>query len=365
MTDLHEQIREMEAAMSKAKYNKSTEHWFGLIKSQIAKLREKIEKKVAGKGGGEGWFVKKTGNSTVILVGFPSVGKSTLLNAITSAKSKVAAYEFTTLDCIPGTLNYNNAKIQILDVPGIISGAAHGRGRGKEVLAMARNADLVLFVIDALHPEYLSTLQKEIYDVGIRINQRKPEVKIAKTTRGGLSMNSTVKLTKVSYDTLEAILKEFKIMNADVVLRDDVDIDQFIDAIEGNRKYVPAIVCVNKIDLVDDKQRKQLHDILPNPIFVSAENKEGLDELKERIFDSLNFIRVYLKEINRKPDLDEPMILTRPATLKTVCEHIHRDFVRKFKFARIWGKSAKFPGQQFRVVEKVLEDGDIVEIHIR
>ncbi len=351
--------------MSKAKYNKATEHWFGLMKSQIAKLREKIEKKAAGKGGGEGWFVKKTGNATVILVGFPSVGKSTLLNAITGAKSKVAAYEFTTLDCIPGTLNYNNAKIQVLDVPGIISGAAYGKGRGKEVLAMARNADLVMFVIDALHPEHFSTLQKEIYDVGIRINQRKPEVKIVKTTRGGLSINSTVKFTKVSYDTLAAILKEFKIMNADVVIRDDVDIDQFIDAIEGNRKYMPAIVCVNKIDLLDDKQRKQLHEILPHPIFVSAEKKEGLDKLKEKIFDILNFARVYLKEINKKPDLDEPMILTRPATLKTVCEHIHRDFVRKFKFARVWGKSAKFPGQQFRNVDKVLEDGDIVEIHIR
>jgi len=365
MTDQHEKIREMEEAMSKAKYNKSTEHWFGLMKSQIAKLREKIEKKTAGKGGGEGWFVKKTGNATVILVGFPSVGKSTLLNAITNAKSKVAAYEFTTLDCIPGTLNYRNAKIQILDVPGIISGAAFGRGRGKEVLAMARNADLVLFVIDALHPEHFTALRKEVYDVGIRINQRQPVVKIVKTTKGGLSMNSTVKLSKVSYDTLAAILKEFKIMNAGVVIRDDVDIDQFIDCIEGNRKYVPGIICVNKIDLVGDKQRKQLHEILPNPIFVSAEKKEGLQELKEKIYNSLNFIRVYLKEINKKPDLDEPMILTKPATLKTVCEHIHRDFVRKFKFARVWGKSAKFPGQQFRNLEKQLEDGDVVEIHIR
>ena len=58
MADLHEKIREMEAAMTKAKYNKATEHWFGLLKSQIAKLREKIEKKVAGKGGGKGFFVK-------------------------------------------------------------------------------------------------------------------------------------------------------------------------------------------------------------------------------------------------------------------------------------------------------------------
>ncbi len=365
MSDLHSKIQEMEDAMSKAKYNKSSEHWFGLMKSQIAKLREKIEKKAAGKGGGEGWFVKKTGNATVILVGFPSVGKSTLLNALCGTKSKVAAYDFTTLDCIPGTLNYNNAKIQILDVPGIISGAAYGKGRGKEVLAMARNADLVLFVIDALHPEHFSSLRKEVYDVGIRVNQLKPDVKIVKKVRGGLSINSTVKLSKVSAETLSAILHEFKMMSADVVIRSDIDIDQFIDAIEGNRKYVPAIVCVNKADLIDEKARKQVYEVLPNPVFVSAEKMDGIDELKENIFNCLNFVRVFLKEVNKKPDLDEPMILTRPCTIKAVCEHIHRDFVRKFKYARVWGKGAKFPGQMFRQVDKVLEDGDIVEIHVR
>ena len=351
--------------MSTAKYNKSSEHWFGLMKSQIAKLREKIEKKAAGKGGGEGWFVKKTGNATVILVGYPSVGKSTLLNALCGTKSKVAAYEFTTLDCIPGTLNYNNAKIQILDVPGIISGAAYGKGRGKEVLAMARNADLVMFVIDALHPEHFSSLKKEVYDVGIRVNQQKPDVKIVKKIRGGLSINSTVKLSRVGAETLSAILHEFKMMSADVVIRSDIDIDQFIDAIEGNRKYVPAVVCVNKIDLLDDRGRRQLHELLPHPIFVSAELGEGIDVLKEKIFNSLNFVRVFLKEVNKKPDLDEPMILTRPASIKAVCEHIHRDFVRKFKYARVWGKGAKFPGQMFRNVDKVLEDGDIVEVHTR
>jgi hypothetical protein len=288
-----------------------------------------------------------------------------LLNALCGTKSKTAAYEFTTLDCIPGTLNYRNAKIQVLDVPGIISGAAFGRGRGKEVLAMARNADLVMFVVDALHPEHYPILLKEVYDVGIRIGQRKPEVKIVRKTRGGLSIHSTVKLTKISFETLEAILREFKISSADVVVRDDIDIDQFIDAIEGNRKYVNSLVCVTKSDLLDDKGRKSVAGQLPSSVFVSAETNDGIDNLKDAVFNSLNFIRVYLKEINKKPDLDEPMILTRPATLKAVCEHIHRDFVKKFKFARIWGKSAKFPGQQFRNLDKELDDQDVVEIHIR
>jgi len=365
MADLHDKIREMENAMSAAKYNKSSEHWFGLMKSQIAKLREKIEKKAAGKGGGEGWFVKRTGNATVILVGFPSVGKSTLLNTLCNTQSKTAAYEFTTLTCIPGTLDYRNAKIQILDVPGIIEGAASGRGRGKEVLGMARNSNLVLFIIEALHPEHLPFLKKEVFDVGIRLTARKPEIKIVRKSKGGINLHSTVKLTKVSPDTLVAILKEFKMVNADVVIRDDIDIDQFIDAIEANRAYCQSLICITKADLLDSHQRKQLAEQFPGAIFVSAEKKQGVEQLKEAIFNTLDFVRVYLKEINKKPDMDVPMILTRPATLKAVCEHIHRDFVKKYKYARIWGKSAKFEGQMFRNLEKELMDQDVVEIHIR
>jgi len=366
MVDNHEKIREMETAMAKAKYNKATETWFGLMKSQIAKLRDKIEKKMSKKtGSGEGFSVKKSGDATVILVGFPSVGKSTLLNALTGAKSKTAAYAFTTLTCIPGTMHYNNAKIQILDVPGIISGAAFGKGRGKEVLAMARNADLVLFVLDALQPEHYPSLEKEVYDVGIRINQHQPVVKIVKKPKGGISLSSTIKLSKVGKGTLIEILKQFKLMNSDVVIRDDVDMDQFIDCIEGNRHYAPAILCVSKSDLLSDKQRRKLNDQLPKPVFVSATEGDGIDDLKEIIFNRLDLVRIFLKEVNKKPDLDEPMIMTQPVTVRTVCQRIHRDFVKKFRFARVWGKSAKFPGQKFSKLDKVLQDGDILEVHVR
>ena len=65
------------------------------------------------------------------MIGFPSVGKSTMLSTLTDTKSEVAAYEFTTLTCIPGVVHYREAKIQLLDLPGIIEGASEGRGRGR------------------------------------------------------------------------------------------------------------------------------------------------------------------------------------------------------------------------------------------
>lgn len=81
---------------------------------------------------------------TQIILGFPSVGKSTLLSKLTGTKSEAAAYEFTTLTTVPGFIYYKGAEIQLLDLPGIIEGASQGKGRGRQVVAVAKTADLVL-----------------------------------------------------------------------------------------------------------------------------------------------------------------------------------------------------------------------------
>jgi hypothetical protein len=360
-----EKIKEIEDNMRKWQYNKATEHAFGVAKAQISKLREKMEKEAARKSaGGAGFQVKKSGDATVILLGFPSVGKSTLLNKLTGAKSKTAAYAFTTLTVVPGVMEYNQAKIQILDVPGIVSGAASGRGRGKEVLAVLRNADLVLILIDALHPEHHPAILKEVYDTDVRINQSPPDVKITRKSRGGIDISATVPID-VSKETLKEILKTCRISNADIVIRSPITIDSFIDTIEGNRKYIPAIVVVSKFDLLDEFQQQTLAEQLNFDLAVSAEQNVNIDRLKELIYQKLRFIRVFLKEVGKKPDLEEPMIVRKGTTIGDICNRIHRDFVKKFKFAKVWGKGAKFPGQQFRILDKKLEDGDILEIHGR
>ena len=135
-------IKEIEIEYARTQKNKATEGHLGLLKAKLSKLRRELtDAGSAGKKGGgageRGFEVSKSGDTRVGLIGFPSVGKSTLLTKLTGTFSLAAGYEFTTLTAIPGTMHYRGAKIQILDLPGIIEGAKDGKGRGRQVLAAA------------------------------------------------------------------------------------------------------------------------------------------------------------------------------------------------------------------------------------
>lgn len=353
------EIKRLEEELAKTKYNKRTQHHIGLIKARIARLREKGVSK-SGKTG-EGYSVRKSGDATVVLVGFPSVGKSTLLNKLTNADSKIGNYEFTTLTVIPGVMEYNSSKIQILDVPGIIRGAASGKGRGKEVINVIRSSDLIVIVVEAFNTKQVEVLEKELYLAGIRINQSPPDVKIKKKIKGGVDISWTCR-HELDNKTVEGILKEYKIISADVVIREDITIDQLIDVLEGNRVYIPCLVVLNKADMLDKNILNSLK--IPNSILISAKNQKNFDSLKQSIFEKLGLIKIFMKEVGKKADFEEPVIIRKGATVGEVCNKLHRGFLKRFRFCRIWGRSAKFPGQRFKA-NHVIEDGDVVQLHLR
>ena len=130
---LTDKIAEIEEEITNTKYNKATQHHIGKLKAKLSKLREEVVISSSGPRG-SGYGVRKAGDATVALVGLPSVGKSTLLNCLTDAESETGSYAFTTLDVVPGVLKYKDANIQILDLPGLIEGAARGAGRGLSLI---------------------------------------------------------------------------------------------------------------------------------------------------------------------------------------------------------------------------------------
>eukprot|EP00611_Tribonema_gayanum_P006331 TRINITY_DN1562_c0_g1_i2.p1 TRINITY_DN1562_c0_g1~~TRINITY_DN1562_c0_g1_i2.p1 ORF type:complete len:272 (+),score=62.43 TRINITY_DN1562_c0_g1_i2:121-936(+) len=190
-------IKELEAEYARTQKNKQTEGHLGLVKAKLAKLkRELLEGGTGGGGGGgggRGFDVSKTGDTRIGFVGFPSVGKSTLLTALTGTESLAAAYEFTTLTAVPGTMTYRGAKIQMVDLPGIIEGAKDGKGRGRQVISTARTCNMLLICLDAMKSmQHKKLIERELDGFGIRLNQEPPDITFRKKEKGGLNYQEIV-----------------------------------------------------------------------------------------------------------------------------------------------------------------------------
>jgi small GTP-binding protein len=357
---IDDRIQELEEKLEKTPVNKATEKERGRLKSQIAQLKEEKQKKQKGTGETSGYAVEKKGDATVALVGFPSVGKSTLLNELTNAEVDTGAYEFTTLEVHPGMLKHKGANIQILDVPGLIGGAADGRGGGTQVLSVVRNAGLLLVVLD---PEEMrhEEITDEVYKAGLRTNTEPPKMKIEKKERGGINVSTTTDV-EIDEETVEDLAQQHGYSNAEVIIREDMGVDRFIDGLMDNRKYLPAIKVVNKADMLDEDERreyKEKYDLL-----ISAETGKNLDKLKDLIFERLELIRVYMKEKGEEPDKDEPLILKKGDTVGDALEKLPGDMKDRFKHARVTGPSSNFPEQKVGT-EHELQDEDILQLSLR
>lgn len=353
-----ERINEIEAEMARTQKNKATEYHMGCLKARIAKLRRDLAQP-RNTTSGVSFEVQKSGDARVALIGLPSVGKSTLLSILTNANSQAGDYDFTTLDCVPGRMIVNDAKIQILDLPGIIKGASSGIGRGKQVLSVARTADLILMVLDPRRDDRVM-LTEELYAIGIRINKKKPKVSITLTNGGGVCINTSIMLTKTNAEMIKVVLKEYKINNCQVVLREDVEIDDVIDVICGGVVYIPCLFCYNKIDSISLDLLDTLADRF-NSVVVSSRKGWNLDELRCQIWEKLGLTRVYTKRKGEKPDLDNPIVV-RQRRVKDVCDMIHRDLVAGFKYAMVWGSSVKHVPQKVGL-NHVLDDEDVVQVY--
>lgn len=370
MATIDEQIKSLEEEIGKTQKNKATNAHIGKLKAKIAALKARKEKAQAhakSSGGGPGFEVKKSGDASVALVGFPSVGKSSLISQLTEVESEVGNFAFTTLTCIPGLMEHKGAKIQILDLPGLIKGAAEGKGRGKEILNVIRGSDMVLYVLDPFQESHFDILDLELWRSGMRLNQKKPQVFITRSNKGGIVVRSTVKQTNLTHEEIQEIVRSFGIVSATVTLRTNVTDDHIVDTLAGNRVYSNAVVVINKVDLANEKDIQRTMEMIPLnwPVLeVSAKTGKGIENMKDFVFENLRFMSVFLKPQGQEADLVEPLIIKDTSTVRDVCVKLHRDFVRKFRYARVKGPSGKFDWQRVGL-DHLLKDGDILSIILR
>jgi len=261
-------------------------------------------------------------------------------------------------------MEYKHARIMLIDLPGIIRGASEGKGFGKRILSVAKTADLILIMLDIWnlpHMQYRMIL-KELHAIGIRLDRFPPLISISKLKSGGISLNSTVPLSHLDTDLARSIMKEFRIINAQIIAR--------------NCAYIPSIIICNKMDISTPEQEKFLQELEAEGrhiIRISAETGMNLDLLKEEIFHKLDLIRIYLKPKGAKADLIEPLVVPRDSKVRYVAEKLHRDFVDRFRYAFVQ-HATKNEHDVFPIVEKrkwkvglehVLQDYDVLQINIK
>lgn len=344
-----EKIRLIREEIRSTPYHKGTEHHIGKLRAKLAKLEKRLQdKKTKKTGSGEGYAISKQGDATAVLVGPPSVGKSTLLNKLTGTKSKTGNYDFTTLNVVPGMLKINGANIQLLDVPGLIVGAAKGKGDGKQVLSVIRNSDLVILMSDVFRPDWLKKARKELYSAGVRLDDKKPKISVNKRAKGGI--NVIYPFSNISEKTIVDVAKEFNLKNAEIIIKEKLNtIDRLVDSFAGDRVFIPSISVINKVDLKKIKYSQA--------IFISAQKNLGLNKLKQKIWAKLRFIRVYLKpQKDKKPDYKNPLILKKGDSVKKAVKAVSSDLLDEIDYVVMWGENIKHPSGQIVSLSQPLFD---------
>jgi len=299
-------IRDMLGIMP---HHKGTDKLQADLRAKIAKLNKEIQKKHATSR--YTYHIEKESVAQCVLIGLPNAGKSQLLRVLTNATPTVASYPFTTDNPIVGMMMYENIQIQLVDTP-----AVNHEFMDKWLGNLVSSADLLLLMVDLSNALVMD-------EMGLITNRlEKSRIKIETSALSAV--------TDIGYLHKKAL-------------------------IVGNKKDSQN-AAKNLTHL-----NKQLGPEIP-VVAVSAKYKQGLQELKNQIYGSLNIIRVYSKAPSEKPDLNEPIVLSKGSTVIDAARAIHKDFIGKLRYARLWG-SNKFAGQR---VEKdyLLEDGDIIEFHI-
>lgn len=229
--------------------------------------------------------VRREGAAQVAFVGPPNAGKSSLLQALSNVQIKTGDYAFTTTRPVPALTRIDGVLVQLVEIPGLLPGAAEDRGGGRALLGVLRNADAIVFCHDAGAPlEQLAAVRAEVAAAGIDL---------------------------------------------------------------------PAVIAATKTDEAPPFTHPELAVVA-----TSVLDDAALDRLRQTVWRLTGLQRVHLR------DGGDPIALRPPVTVLDVAHAIHHELGDRCRGARVWGRSARFPGQRVGRSHP-LADGDTVEVLVR
>lgn len=323
-----EKLDALREFLSAVPRHKGTEKLIMHARRQMAQLRREIE---AGKRRkvrrGRTFFIEKEGAAQILLVGVPNCGKSTILRCLTGKELNAGEAPFETKKPAPFMVRWNGVYFQLVDTPSIVRGASRGALGGSKVLALARNADFLVLVVDGSSGvlDQLRLLEHELNEAGISI-------------------------------------RKHALGNVDGYP------DGISSLLQRGYTYKPSVVLVNKIDLVQDINSliQEAENYLGGgiPIFTCSAIRcepSSLDGIFRTVLSELDLIRIYTRRPGRKGVEPAPLVVRRGTRVIEVARMIHSRLYRNFKYAKVWSKRLRFSPQKVGR-DFLLEDGDIVEI---
>jgi ribosome-interacting GTPase 1 len=307
-TTSEEKVSALQDMMAIVPKHKGTEKLQAEIKRKLSQARKELQQKGKGAKRQDPSNIPREGSGRIVLIGPGNSGKSALLKAMTNAQPEVAPWEFTTRMPEQGMIQWEDIQFQLIDIPAICR-----QHMEYWVMNLVRSADILFFVIDHSKPGAL----EDVEDVS-------------------------------------AILAENKIHIGEI--SGDLPKGSFI---------IPSLLIVNKMDLPSAEENAEViaeffehqHEIF----HVSAESGYNLSQLKFRVFEMLEIVRIYSKMPGKPPEMERPYVLKKGSTIADLCRKVHNDFADNLKFARVWGRNT-FDGQRVNR-EYEVSDGDVVELH--
>jgi len=340
-------------------------------KTKLSKLRYELDSERTRKAGGGGttpYDMKRAGIAQVVILGLTQSGKSSLLGAITNAKVEVGDHPYSTLIPVVGMMSYEDIQIGIVEAPALMEKAAEGKAWGSQVLGLARNSDGTLLLLDANQDPggQLRILLNELETARIYpLKERPPRIEVDATEAGGIKV-FCAKGFQGDLSRLPEIVAGEGVRNAVIRILEEATEEDVRRAVSDKVIYKPFLVVLNKLDLISPESLNGMAHRIGDrfkTICISAKTGENVEALKREIFNFLQIIRVYPRRPGQTQP-DKPLILERGAKVSDAAAKIHTHFQRNFKFAKIWGPSAKYPGEKVGI-DFTLRDRDLIELYIR